>query len=79
LTHFDKSKKLTHVDFDKMKSRTQAKFAVQAKKRLIDLGKTVTELAAEIDPPRPRSTISVAIHTTRFPKVRKQVREALGI
>lgn len=52
-------------------------FPAVARKRLIDLGWSVKALAVKIG--RPRSTVSKAIHTDRFPLVRKQVAQKLKI
>lgn len=52
-------------------------FSRQVLKRLIDQGLSVKALADSIG--RPRPTVSTAIHTKRFPRVRKQVVEALDL
>jgi ribosome-binding protein aMBF1 (putative translation factor) len=52
-------------------------FPSVARKRLIDLGWSVTVLAGKIK--RPRETVSRAIHSNRFPHVRKQVAQKLKI
>lgn len=52
-------------------------FAIEAQHRLIDLGLSVAELARQIK--RPRSTVSRAIHTNKFPKVRRRIARHLGL
>lgn len=52
-------------------------FASQVRHRLIDTEQTVTELAAQLK--RPRETVSKAIHSKRFPRVRAAVAQALEI
>lgn len=60
-----------------MLKRKQVEFAVRVKTRLLHRGSSVAELARDIG--RPRSTVSQAIHHGRFPRVRKQVKEALAV
>lgn len=52
-------------------------FTSRAQHRLIDLGLSVADLARQIK--RPRSTVSRAIHSNKFPKVRARVAKKLGI
>jgi IS30 family transposase len=52
-------------------------FAIEAQHRLVDLDLSVSELARQIG--RPRSTVSRAIHTNKFPKVRRVIARRLGI
>ncbi len=52
-------------------------FSLEAKTRLLVLGWSVAALARKIK--RPRSSVSVAIHTNKFPEVRTQVAKKLGI
>lgn len=52
-------------------------FPLEAKMRLLALGWSVAQLSRKIR--RPRSTVSVAIHTNKFPKVRAAVAKKLGI
>lgn len=52
-------------------------FSLEAKTRLLVLGWSVADLARKIK--RPRSSVSVAIHTNKFPEVRTQVAKKLGI
>jgi hypothetical protein len=54
-------------------------FSDRTRKRLIDMELSITDLANRLIPKRPRSTVSTAIHTTRFPKVRRQIAEALKL
>lgn len=52
-------------------------FTSRAQHRLIDLGLSVAGLARKIK--RPRSTVSRAIHSNKFPKVRARVARHLNI
>jgi hypothetical protein len=54
-------------------------FSIKAKVRLAQLELSIEALAGALKPRRPRSTVSTAIHTDRFPRVREQVKEALGL
>lgn len=54
-------------------------FPKRAKRRLLDLDLSITDLGRKLDPRRPRSTVSTAIHTDRFPNVRKQIVTFLGL
>lgn len=60
-----------------MSARHKNKFAARALHRLLDLNITITELAKQLN--RPRSTVSKAIHTTKFPLVRKRLAKKLEI
>jgi len=40
---------------------------------------TITDLGRKLSPVRPRSTLSRAIHGGGFPKVKRQIEEALGL
>lgn len=62
-----------------MRKRTQYKsaFALRVKSRLWAGGSSIQDLADRID--RPRSTVSQAINQGRFPRVRKQIEEALAL
>jgi hypothetical protein len=53
------------------------KFSAAARHALIDRQWTVQKLAVHID--RPQSTVSRAIHTTKFPLVRQQIINALAL
>ena len=53
----------------------QAKFTKRVRIALIQRGLTVSALAKQIG--RRRDTVSTAIHSTRFPRVRAQIEEAL--
>lgn len=53
------------------------KFASLSRKRLIDLNWSISDLAARLK--RPRSTVSTAIHTQRFPLVRGLVAKKLNL
>lgn len=53
------------------------KFSIAARTRLIELGWRVSTLADKIK--RPRSTVSGAIHTERFPLVRRQIAQKLKL
>jgi hypothetical protein len=55
----------------------QAKNATDIKVRLIHLGWSIAKLGRQMNPPRPRSTVSQAIHHPRFPKVRQQIEREL--
>jgi predicted transcriptional regulator len=59
------------------KNTQDKKFSVTAKTELLRREMTVSELADKIG--RIRSTVSGAIHSKRFPLVRKQVAKALRI
>jgi hypothetical protein len=62
------------------KARAQEKtFTQRAKIALVREGITIKTLARKLRPRRPRSTVSKAINQNRFPLVRKQISEALGI
>jgi len=56
-----------------MTPRNQA--SKRIKKRLVDLDWSVTQLAKKLE--RPRPTVSAAINTKKFPRVRALVMEAL--
>lgn len=60
-----------------MAAKKQAEFARRAKKALIDRGLSVTGLASRIG--RRRDTVSTAIHSARFPKVRAQIEKHLSL
>lgn len=60
-----------------MNAADKNNFAIEAQYRLVDLDMSVAELARQIG--RPRSTVSRAIHTNKFPKVRRAVARRLGI
>lgn len=60
-----------------MRKRTQDKFALQVKNRLWIAETSITDLAISIK--RPRSTVSIAINQGKFPKVRRQIKEALAL
>lgn len=61
-----------------MPIRLDNKFSLEAKLALVRAGLSVTKLAVKIG--RPRQTVnSVICGITRFPRVRKQVAEALNI
>lgn len=51
--------------------------AIRVKTLLIHRGQSLAGLGRSLKPSRPRSTVSQAIHTDRFPKVREQIKEAL--
>ncbi len=52
-------------------------FTIRAKVRLLELGWSVAGLARKIK--CPRSTVSRAIHTNKFPNVRRKVARRLDI
>lgn len=52
-------------------------FSVTARTRLLEEGKTITQLSDEIG--HPRNSVSLAIHSDRLPGVRQKVAEALRI
>lgn len=60
-----------------MRRKNQIKSGLAIKMMLLQRGQTITSLGAKIN--RPRSTVSQAIHQNRFPRVRKQIEEALGL
>lgn len=60
-----------------MKDTDKNNFPKEARKALIDLGWSIQDLADKVK--RPRSTISTAIYTARFPLVRKQIAEILNL
>jgi lambda repressor-like predicted transcriptional regulator len=53
------------------------KFAQSVRHKLVDADCTVKDLAAQIG--RPRETVSRAIHSTKFPRVRRLIATALNI
>ena len=53
------------------------KFSTRVRHRMVDLDLNVTDLAVQIG--RRRSTVSTAIHTNKFPRVKRAVAEALQI
>ena len=61
-----------------MTAKRQNKKAIEIKTLLLHRGLTIADLGRSLSPARPRSTVSQAIHTSRFPRVRKQIEEALS-
>lgn len=53
------------------------KFSILARTRLIEMGLTISGLAAKLD--HPRSTVSTAIHSARFPNVRRKIARRLNL
>ncbi len=53
------------------------KFSISARQRLIEMGLTIKGLAAKLD--HPRSTVSTAIHSERFPNVRRKIARKLNL
>lgn len=71
---------LTPVDIELLnhvRAKRQTNLAIQVKTLLIHRGQSLAGLGRSLKPSRPRSTVSQAIHTNRFPKVREQIKEAL--
>lgn len=65
-----------------LKTRTRptassSAFAVRAKKRLLDQGRTIADVARELG--CARESVSRAIHTDGLPRLRERVRAALSI
>ncbi len=60
-----------------MPKRTQDKFKVAAKVRLLELDLTVTELATRIG--KARNTVSMAINHPVFPTVRERIAKELKL
>jgi len=57
-----------------MRQKLQVKSAKEIKIELLHKGWSVSDLSRNLTPPRPRSTVSQAIHHAhRFPKVRTQI------
>jgi hypothetical protein len=55
-------------------ARNQEKSALEMKIALLHRGWSVADLSRHLSPPRPRSTVSQAIHhPRRFPRVRAQI------
>lgn len=52
-------------------------FSIKARQRLVELNLNITELAAKVK--HPRSTVSKAIHSGRFPNVRMKVAKKLNL
>lgn len=50
-------------------------FSKRVRMKLIEQDMTVTALATEMN--RPRSTVSRAIHTTKFPKIKELIESTL--
>jgi hypothetical protein len=53
------------------------KFSLQARTRLLELGLSIKALALKLD--HPRSTVSTAIHSDRFPNVRRKIARKLNL
>lgn len=53
------------------------KFSVTARQQLISMGLTITELAHKVG--HPRTTVSTAIHSDRFPNVRRKITRKLNL
>jgi len=60
-----------------MKMRHQEKFAFRVKTRLMQEGRTITDLARQIS--RPRTSVSQAINRDRFPRIQKAIRKSLAL
>lgn len=60
-----------------MPDNNNNKFSIAARTRLIELGWQVSTLAKKIQ--RPRSTVSSALHSERFPIVRRQIAAKLKL
>lgn len=52
-------------------------FSIAARQQLIALGWSVTDLAGKIS--HPRETVSKAIHSGKFPRVRRKVARKLNL
>lgn len=52
-------------------------FSIEARKRLLDLGWTVTGLAHVIR--HPRESVSAAIHRGKFPRIRRKIARKLSL
>lgn len=59
-----------------MRGSKQANFRKRVKVWLIHRNMTVTQLAQQLG--RRRDTVSSAIHSDRFPRVRRAIEEAIG-
>lgn len=57
------------------KPSNQAKFKITVKTRLLSKGITVTEIARRIR--RNRTTVSLAINQGRFPRIQREILEAI--
>lgn len=53
------------------------KFSITARQRLIEMGLTITTLASKLN--HPRTTVSTAIHSDKFPNVRRKVARRLNL
>lgn len=60
-----------------MQTSDKNNFPLQAKTRLLERGWSVTDLANEIG--RPRSSVSVAIHTNKFPEIKAAIIKTLKL
>jgi plasmid maintenance system antidote protein VapI len=53
------------------------KFSILARTRLVEMGLSIKALAHKLD--HPRSTVSTAIHSDRFPNVRRKIARKLNL
>ena len=52
-------------------------FSIEARKRLVELGWSVTALAQKIK--HPRESVSACIHQGKFPRIRRKVARKLNL
>jgi ribosome-binding protein aMBF1 (putative translation factor) len=52
-------------------------FSIEARKRLVELGWSVTDLAKKIS--HPRESVSASIHRGKFPRIRRKVARKLNL
>lgn len=52
-------------------------FSIEARKRLVELGWSVSDLAKKIR--HPRESVSASIHRGRFPRIRRKVARKLEL
>jgi len=62
-----------------MRRTVQQEFAIRVKVALVERGLSVSALAGMLTPPRPRPSVSAAIHHGRFPRIRKQIEKVLSV
>lgn len=52
-------------------------FSIEARKRLVELGWSVSDLAKKIS--HPRESVSASIHRGKFPRIRRKVARKLNL
>lgn len=60
-----------------MNSSDKNIFSIEARKRLVELGWSVSDLAKKIS--HPRESVSASIHRGKFPRIRRKVARKLNI